>query len=746
MDQSSIPAMRGDQVAEPRRLGTPGLLLAAAYGMLLAAVPLLHDRAAYFRDDMETQFVPTIVAIGHTIWTAGEVPLLTLLTWAAGNLAVEFQYGIFNPVLLSLYAVLPAFPTQDVAAAFLCVTLTGMLTAGGFALGRALGLPVTLSHAAAASIGGSAFLYYWYAVSWFAGFTSTVFAVWAMAFLLRAHGRRAAYAGAVLAVFLTGTAGGPQALVALGAFTAAWLACLWRAEGWRPAIDAASAAILGVAASAIAAAPLIGAGEVVNKSTAIGNSGLLVVNLRDVLTLSSPFHFGVFAFQTTTVSLVEVPIFFVAWYVVPLLPLMDWRRVRWSDPRVGALIGFVAMMLIATQGPSQLAWMRYPIKYLPYFQIGIVALFLLLLHQAGFAPPSRRRAAVMGAALAVSALSSLQSAPAMPLLHLSVAMLAGMAGLILQRDLAERPRRLGILLWASSWVVAAALRAAIPGPILPDGGAFPSFGVPREIAARMPLTAVPAGYDYVVGDGVAPNSPTDLLRDVPLGQTGLAQGRPMVNGYSPVGHRALTGLMCVAHTAGWLCPETIGGIIAEDPESGARFADLLRVGRIIAERGRRLDDAEARLGPPWREVARTRFAGIFERALPNAALPGSLAWPVSGYHAEPVGSASARHEAWRLLERDPAVTTLIFARLYWPGYTATLDGAPLPVRAHGGVFVAVDLPPGAPGGELVLRFTPAGLREGAVVSGVAILLAILHGAFLHGGRRRSRIDSRPALR
>ncbi|MGG5823250.1 hypothetical protein [Falsiroseomonas sp. HW251] len=304
------------------------------------------------------------------------MPLLTLHSWAGGNLAAEFQYALFNPVMLALYAVLPAFDDQAAAAAFLSIALSGVLTAGGLALGRALGLPVGLAHVAATAIGGNAFLHFWFAVSWFPGFAATAYLVWAMAFVAIAHRGRGTFLGCVAATFLTTTAGWPQAVVALGAFTFVWLVALQRCQGWRPALDAGSAALLGVLTGAVGIGPLVGVAEVARRSTEIGNAGLLVANLRDVLSLSSPLHFAVLPFFDHA-TLLQAPVFMAAWFVLPLAALIDWPRVSWKEPEVATLVGFAGLMVLATQGPSQLLWMRYPIKFLPYVQIGAVLLVLV---------------------------------------------------------------------------------------------------------------------------------------------------------------------------------------------------------------------------------------------------------------------------------------------------------------------------------------------------------------------------------
>src|SRR3712207_3822177 len=67
--------------------------------------------------------------------------------------------------------------------------------------------------------------------------------------------------------------------------------------------------------------------------------------------------------------------------------------------------------------------------------------------------------------------------------------------------------------------------------------------------------------------------------------------------------------------------------------------------------------------------------------------------------------------------------TLVFARLAWPGYTATLDGEPVDVRDGPAGLLAVDVPAGR---HLVgIDFRSPGLAGGADVLAAAALLSLV---------------------
>jgi len=65
--------------------------MATAFGLLLLA----HDPLVYWNDDYELSILPVCADMARA-WNHGEFPLLTPYSWICGNLAGEFQYGVFR--------------------------------------------------------------------------------------------------------------------------------------------------------------------------------------------------------------------------------------------------------------------------------------------------------------------------------------------------------------------------------------------------------------------------------------------------------------------------------------------------------------------------------------------------------------------------------------------------------------------------------------------------------------------------
>lgn len=76
--------------------------------------------------------------------------------------------------------------------------------------------------------------------------------------------------------------------------------------------------------------------------------------------------------------------------------------------------------------------------------------------------------------------------------------------------------------------------------------------------------------------------------------------------------------------------------------------------------------------------------------------------------------AEQRPGLWRIRYSAGEAGRMVVAEGWDRGWRAALNGRPIPVLLEDGALMSVDLPAG--GGELVLRYTPAGMRTGALSS------------------------------
>lgn len=79
---------------------------------------------------------------------------------------------------------------------------------------------------------------------------------------------------------------------------------------------------------------------------------------------------------------------------------------------------------------------------------------------------------------------------------------------------------------------------------------------------------------------------------------------------------------------------------------------------------------------------------------------------------------------------------VVFARLGWPGYRATLDGEPIPITTVAKSFVTIDVPAGTQDAELVLTWRPPGWKIGIVSAAAGLAgLGVLQWFWMRTRRR-----------
>jgi hypothetical protein len=149
--------------------------MATAFGLLLLA----HDPLVYWNDDYELSILPVCADMARA-WNHGEFPLLTPYSWICGNLAGEFQYGVFSIFINGLIVCIWKFPLIfSEQAAALAIGHLSVLAAGGFMLAR--GRNLSTSHSVlvglVASLNG--WIICWGATDWLGALGAFTWMPWA---------------------------------------------------------------------------------------------------------------------------------------------------------------------------------------------------------------------------------------------------------------------------------------------------------------------------------------------------------------------------------------------------------------------------------------------------------------------------------------------------------------------------------------------------------------------------------------
>jgi len=658
----------------------------------------------------------------------------------------EGTAGLFHPLRLLALGALPLLTAHDLlyVASFL---LTG---ASAFLVGRALGLGAgfALAGALAATFSPAVLgnLYnqsYAQSVAWSA-VALVAFELW----YLEPSAKRSV--GLAVAIALAVLAGYVPTAYALVLFLALVLAIRIALAPRRLASHApgfAAALGLGIGLAALQVLPLLELARhsVRQDSVAVLNSfpwqNFLVGLIFDPAPeLYTPGRYVYFAAPIGSV---------LAMIALPFLPLL-------REPRAWSYAGAVALCVAAASGPGapvfELLRALLPgfdrLRLLSPFSFVVLVptalLFAVLLREAARPVRTQRElvivavAAVFVLAGAVSALPAAAALP--PYRRLGLALLAasglGLAGLHLSGRLALAPLLVVAVLLVEIVLLKPAHRAALPDSVLDEGRALAAFlrerlrEDPDARAIHYPSPAYESAFRGMVLQHWRSPHYESFVR------ASMAARTPFANVLDELPFAEANGALPLAGFPELLAAmqDELRGRSASAP--GERLIDRFRVRWIVVEG----------------DLARLPVAGDFRIAWKDpsgalAVLENPAVLPRLQWQAGRQGAAApepslllrlARALPWVAGESQgpveidaPSEGRVFVAIPSYPGWTATLDGAEVPVLAADGIGMEIPVPAGRH--RLELRFVPAAFHVGVCASAASALIAV---AVLGSGRRR----------
>jgi hypothetical protein len=135
-----------------------GLLVAAVAGAMLVFSPP-GFRGGSWGIDFVSTFMPVYADVDRAVRNY-ELPLLSPYSWVGGNLAGEYEHGVFSAAhLLIVFVAFRIGASLSSSAAWIVVFYAAITGAGGFRLGRRYGLvvPLAMIVALAATLNGYGF-------------------------------------------------------------------------------------------------------------------------------------------------------------------------------------------------------------------------------------------------------------------------------------------------------------------------------------------------------------------------------------------------------------------------------------------------------------------------------------------------------------------------------------------------------------------------------------------------------------
>ncbi|MGH3765733.1 MAG: hypothetical protein ACRDS0_12015 [Pseudonocardiaceae bacterium] len=689
---------------------------------------------SYYVGDQHEQFMPMWHRFGEQL-RSGHWLTMDPDGWMGGNYAAEALTGIWNPVNLVNFVVVSLFNNLSHAAFVVAVEFLGILAVGAYLLAHEYNAGRVPSVILATAVPVSGFTLWYEASGWLSGllaFTWVTHFWWAA----RRHSR-GLLNPFVPFIFgcLAMTTGNPYAALGL---VIVLIAIAIELTVQRRFLQLPHLVVMGGCVGAVALLvffPLIGSIGVTLRQpgAGIGNSLFLVPDIGDLAAGSSPTYLP--SISSWNGLLQPMPSTYFAWFVLPLLPWLRWGSLRDRVPSMMSIFVVGGVYLAATLGPSDLWLFRFPLRLVESFYLTAGVLFAVVL-SAGLATDHVPRRSVATGAIVVAGTYLAWAVEPQDYDRIHLAGLTLVAVLLTAGLIAYFRRGL--------FALGIVLVTGTAGVVTLQTTVFPHFsGADKPVYGGYDLVRLKAAtrnYQGTVLQLASLSGVTSEQRfsgDIMFGNLPLAAGVPSVVSYSGLVFAEFGETLCMNYR-GATCPEAFDRLWRPaDHSTPARLVDALRVSTLVLQRSLLPEIVDRTPPPGWHVISKNDVRTVWSRDLPLSA-QRRLSWVSNGIQIL-ADSSQPQREVVRYRSSGEAGRVL-FARLDWPGYTATIDGKPLSVSSGPAGLVAIDVPDGDH--ALVLAFETPGLRLGFLVLGVAtttVLLETLLWIFFHR-RRRRRVD------
>ncbi|MCK2237528.1 MULTISPECIES: hypothetical protein [unclassified Crossiella] len=733
---------------------------------LLAQVPLLHNPTFYFTDDSAAQFLPMWHRLGEQLLAGNWPPLLDNDAWMGGNLAAEALFGVWNPVNLANYLLVAGLDDLALAATVVKTEFLMLLALGVYLLCREYGAARWASAALAVALPFGGFTLYFQASTWVAGLMAFAWVpyVWWSA-------RRTAR-GQLYAVWpfvfgaLCVTNGNPYGVLGVCAVLLGLLLEFWLRKDRRAVYRVLLVGGCVAAVVPLVFLPLLGASTVgLRTGKELFNLGQLVPAVTDLLNLSMPSHLPSIRTFNPNAFRMTVPATYFAWFVLPLLAWLDFGvlRRRWRELTAAFVVA--GGYLLLSLGPSNLWMFRWPLRHVESLFLALAVLTAVLLSAGLRTDRLRLRILATGGILLLSGYLAFAAWPKISLRHLfSLALLGGLTALVVLA--ARRGGRWTGRLSAAVLCGGTAIVLLLQTTWQPYNADVAGYKFPRSTEALHEQFAKRyRGTTVQIADRGLPG-PNGENRDLLFGNMYAAAGVPTLTAYTGMGFKPLHKALCLTFYGG-TCRRAYPALF-QPTESGRSLADLLRVETIVVQRSL-FTTPEVKAPPiPGAKIEPDPLAGLPEPAYPPVVYPGwrveesndavtvlrrvqPLEWSEgrlsqvgAGVRIEADKIAGQRTELVRFSRSGPleSKAELTFARLNWPGYSATVNDQPVAVRNGPAGTVVVELPAGVRSGELRLHWDPPGFKIGIGSALAGLLAALALCVVQFRSRRRTAGDGR----
>ncbi|MFC9436190.1 hypothetical protein [Nocardia sp. NPDC057030] len=720
------------------------------------AAVLLANARHFYTDDTESQYTGLWVGLGRAL-RDGTFPVLVPERWMSGNNTMD-DAGLFNPPQLLIDLIAPSVDNMALYATVVKLIFAIIAALGVYRICLVYGGKPAWSAVAGVAFPLSGFFLFFDEASWMTALTGTAWLVhaWASSVRytrgpggsgqpgggsLRNHVAQSGHGGPIpvfIYLYLTISTQYifPAVEAALMLLAVAVGEVIYRRQWWPVVRLAVVGGCAGLAGLLTFLPSMLSAKVTWRGTMEIINDQFLTVPWSESLNASLPSTHPAFTSWWGYVQ--PMPVVYIAWFLIPALAFIDWRRARQSWRELSGVAFFAVVMLMWAAGPGSIGPLRWPVRVLPMLAIGLLVLVCVLLARYGTTKDLRSRVIAAGVLILLLWVRSFSADPHDVIWHVLAALaVAALGAAVLWLDRVKGIAAACVLVIVAMFPIAFfQVQAAQPTPMtwnLPTNrsdakAAFPDFpGTTLQLAERGLVQPQDKSLDGAYGSLVFGNYAKSLELTY-------------VNGYTPTGHFYFGELLCMRWDSS-VCPDAFRRMFTPEPTTGRNLADLMLLDRIVLQRAL-FPDARNQPAPDgWKWVdypGHERFISVLERVDgPISTVNGRIA-AAKNVTAKSIAETDTTS---RVRVSSPDGGRVVFARLGWPGYRVTIDGKQIPITTVAKSFVAVDIPAGTQNAELVLTWRPPGWKVGiaALAAGV-VGTGVLQWLYVRS-RRRAKVPS-----
>jgi len=715
------------------------VLGAASAGLIVVFfcfILLWHDPLVFWNDDYELSVLPVFADMARS-WSEGHWPILSPYSWVCGNLAGEFQYGVFSVFVNTVVVLVWKFPfTFPQQAAAVSIAHLFALAVGAFLLARdrKFSVPLSIFVALIAALNG--WIICWGATDWFGAlgaFTWLPWAWWGVSRALDPQRSKLRFLWPAPFVYLVVTGGFPYTVLML-VLLVAWLAIKSLVETrsiWSLAPMLFGVALgFGLSAPAWLAILDLVQGSARELQPAKAHWQWLVPSaaLPGLILPCWTVNWADFSNRYLPHTATELSCGLVA--PAALIGGLAWRR-RTLVRRIKWELILLLLVLLLSMIPTA-GFFRWSFRWLPFFHL-VLALCAADALRVQPRSPIAATAALVLTALTATAMVILRTAGthAFPLTWIFVGLAAfWLLSMLWSRD-SEFQK------WAAVTVTFLALLATYI--CIPTNCDVPKYNFSQQLLKPAPLDPERlylSIYPWAELTYCTSNKPQPVGEVLRPGSTPMWAGLHFINGYSPIRPAGVAREFATS-IHGEINP-SVGSYLLNDQADKDGELSLLGVDGIVV--ARELDIAP-QPASEWEAVLATEEGRVFHRRGAPFARVRSIP-SIDSLRGEQFATATVSRiidsrnnvEAHVDVPNGDRPALLIFSRPYFRGYEARLGNRKLAVTSYRGLFPIVEVPAGAHG-RLALIYRPAWLIWGRASAAVCILVILV--AFVLKGRVNS---------